>query len=227
MPGRLHHPGRPGLGEFEGVIDLIEMKFVTQRQRPTRRTASSSLVDIPAKYKAEAARVPRAAARRRLARRRRDRRADPRRQAGVRRSCSARRCARARSRASSRPSTAARRRSSTACSCCSTLVVDYLPSPARPAAGRRASHPKTKETVERKPDPKEPFAALAFKTVAESTGDLVYVRIYSGELKPGETYLNTTNGKTERIARFYRMMGDTRQRAGSRPARATSSPSSA
>jgi elongation factor G len=54
------------------------------------------------------------------------------------------------------------------------------------------------------------MSALAFKTVAESNGDLVYIRVYSGEMKPGETYTNTSNGKKERIARFYRMMGDKR-----------------
>src|SRR4029077_9667923 len=40
--------------------------------------------------------------------------------------------------------------------------------------------------------------------------DLVYIRVYSGEMKPGDTYTNTTNGKKERVARFYRMMGDKR-----------------
>ncbi|OWK44564.1 elongation factor G [Fimbriiglobus ruber] len=89
------------------------------------------------------------------------------------------------------------------------LVVDCLPSPLdRPPVD--GIHPKTKEVLTRKPDPKEPLSALAFKTVAESTGDLVYIRVYSGVLKPGENYTNTTNGKRERIARFYRMMGDKR-----------------
>jgi elongation factor G len=96
------------------------------------------------------------------------------------------------------------------------LVVDCLPSPLdRPPV--EGLHPKTKDVVVRKPDAAEPLSALAFKTVAESTGDLVYIRVYSGELKPGETYLNTTSGKKERIARFYRMMGDKRvelERAG-------------
>src|SRR5205823_7296848 len=68
-----------------------------------------------------------------------------------------------------------------------------------------------KEKALRKPDPKEPFAALAFKTVAESTGDLVYLRVYSGLMTPGDTVLNTTNGRSERIGRLYRMMGATRQ----------------
>lgn len=89
------------------------------------------------------------------------------------------------------------------------LIVDCLPHPLdRPPVD--GINPKTGDAVLRKPDPNDPLAALAFKTVAESTGDLVYIRVYSGELKPGETYLNTTTGKKERIARFYRMMGDKR-----------------
>jgi elongation factor G len=89
-------------------------------------------------------------------------------------------------------------------------VVDFLPSPIdRPPV--EGVVPKTKEKAQRKPEPKEPFSGLAFKTVAESTGDLVFVRVYSGVLKPGETYLNTTYGRTERVARIYRMMGATRK----------------
>ena len=89
------------------------------------------------------------------------------------------------------------------------LVVDCLPSPLdRPPVD--GVHPKTKEALKRAPDAKEPMSALAFKTVAETNGDLVYIRVYSGEMKPGETYTNVINGKKERIARFYRMMGDKR-----------------
>jgi elongation factor G len=86
------------------------------------------------------------------------------------------------------------------------LVVDCLPSPLdRPPVD--GVHPKTKEPLKRRPDASEPMSALAFKTVAETNGDLVYIRVYSGEMKPGETYTNVINGKKERIARFYRMMG--------------------
>ncbi|HVK10873.1 MAG TPA: elongation factor G [Gemmataceae bacterium] len=89
-------------------------------------------------------------------------------------------------------------------------VVNFLPSPLdRPPV--EGTNPKTKHTITLKPDTKEPFSGLAFKTVAEPTGDLVYVRVYSGLLKQGDTVLNTTYGKTERIARLYRMMGNTRQ----------------
>ncbi|MFO0927181.1 MAG: EF-Tu/IF-2/RF-3 family GTPase [Gemmataceae bacterium] len=89
-------------------------------------------------------------------------------------------------------------------------VIEYLPSPAERDAVTGIV-PKTKDEVQRKPDPKEPFSGLAFKTVTEPTGDLVYVRIYSGELKPKDEVLNTTTGKSERVARIFRMFGDRRE----------------
>ena len=89
-------------------------------------------------------------------------------------------------------------------------VVDYLPSPAeRPPV--QGIQPKTKEKIERKPDPKDPFSCLAFKTVSEPTGDLVFLRIYSGELHPKDAVANTTVGKEERVARIFRMMGERRE----------------
>src|SRR5262249_18223604 len=55
-------------------------------------------------------------------------------------------------------------------------VVDYLPAPQDRGAVKGIA-PKTKEEVERRPIPSDPVAALAFKTVTEPTGDLVYVRV--------------------------------------------------
>lgn len=90
-------------------------------------------------------------------------------------------------------------------------VVDYLPCPTeRPTITGIVPKSKEKTKAERKPDPKDPFSGLAFKTVTEATGDLVYVRIYSGELHPKDEVLNATTGRTERIARIFRMMGDRR-----------------
>ncbi len=88
-------------------------------------------------------------------------------------------------------------------------VVDFLPSPLdRPPV--TGIVPKTKEEAQRKPDPKEPFSCLAFKTVSEPTGDLVFLRIYSGELHPKDDVLNTAGNRSERVARIFRMMGDRR-----------------
>ena len=91
-------------------------------------------------------------------------------------------------------------------------VVDYLPSPSdRPPVSGPIPKDKEKRRAERKPLPTEPFSALAFKTVTEANGDLVYTRIYSGELRPKDAVMNTTTGKTERIARIFRMMGDRKE----------------
>jgi elongation factor G len=90
-------------------------------------------------------------------------------------------------------------------------VHDYLPSPLdRPPV--ECTVPKSKEHVQRKPIDSDPFAALAFKTVTEKLGDLVYLRIYSGQLRPGEFVLNTALNKQERISHIYRMFGDRRER---------------
>ncbi len=90
-------------------------------------------------------------------------------------------------------------------------VVDYLPSPAdRPPVTASVYRSKEKEQVQRKPDVADPFACLAFKTVSEPTGDLVYLRVYSGTLHPKDEVVNTTTGKSERVARIFRMMGERR-----------------
>jgi elongation factor G len=90
-------------------------------------------------------------------------------------------------------------------------VRDYLPSPLdRPPV--HGTEPKTKDEVERKPDAKDPFSALAFKTVSEKHGDLVFLRIYSGQLRPGDTITNPVNKKAERISHIYRLFGDRRDR---------------
>jgi elongation factor G len=90
-------------------------------------------------------------------------------------------------------------------------VVDYLPSPAdRPPV--QGFVPKTKERAERKPEASDPFCALAFKTVSEKHGDLVFLRIYSGVVRPGDMLQNTSVKRAERISHIYRLFGDRRDR---------------
>ncbi len=90
-------------------------------------------------------------------------------------------------------------------------VLDYLPSPAElpPAKG---FVPNSDEAIERGPDPKAPFAALAFKVALDDGRRHVFLRIYSGTVEPGETVLNTTSGKTERIARLFKVHADKKER---------------
>jgi elongation factor G len=90
-------------------------------------------------------------------------------------------------------------------------VVWYLPSPLDipPARGR---DPKTGEEVERPADDKAPFAALAFKIMADQhLGKLVFTRVYSGMAAQGDSVLNSTTGKKERIGRIVQMHANHRE----------------
>jgi elongation factor G len=59
-----------------------------------------------------------------------------------------------------------------------------------------------------------PFSALAFKVMTDSfVGKLVFVRVYSGELKAGSYVYNTNRGRRERIGRIIRMHANHRSEA--------------
>ena len=88
-------------------------------------------------------------------------------------------------------------------------VVDYLPSPAD-VPPIRGETPKG-EPVERPPERDQPTCALAFKMYADAHGDLTFVRVYAGELVPGQELFNPRARKRERVARVLRMHADTRQ----------------
>jgi len=91
-------------------------------------------------------------------------------------------------------------------------VVDYLPSPldVPPMEGLDPDHPDKK--LLRKPDDKDPFAALAFKIMTDPfVGQLTFIRVYSGQLKSGDSVLNPVKGKTERIGRLLKMHANKRE----------------
>lgn len=91
------------------------------------------------------------------------------------------------------------------------LMVDYLPSPLDVDA-IWGQNPKTGDEISRKPDEKEPMAALAFKIATDPfVGKLIFVRVYSGLLKSGSYVLNTTTGEKERVGRIVRMHADKRE----------------
>ncbi|MCY0944297.1 elongation factor G [Streptomyces antarcticus] len=84
-------------------------------------------------------------------------------------------------------------------------VLAYLPSPADMAPVRGVAGGA--EQV-RAPDPREPFAALAFKVTATATGRLTYLRVYAGTLRKGESVLDAGTGRTERVGRILRVQAD-------------------
>ncbi|MCL2444791.1 elongation factor G [Candidatus Saccharibacteria bacterium] len=91
------------------------------------------------------------------------------------------------------------------------LVVDFLPSPLDVSA-ILGKNPKNGDEIERKPDVKEPMAALAFKIATDPfVGKLIFIRVYSGVLKAGSYILNSTTGEKERVGRLVRMFADKRE----------------
>ncbi|NUQ26920.1 MAG: elongation factor G [Acidobacteriaceae bacterium] len=91
-------------------------------------------------------------------------------------------------------------------------VVDYLPSPLDipPIEGIDPDNPEKK--LVRKSDDNEPLAALGFKIMTDPfVGQLIFIRVYSGGLKAGDTVLNPRTGKTERIGRLLKMHANKRE----------------
>lgn len=84
-------------------------------------------------------------------------------------------------------------------------IVDYLPNPLDIGEVNGTSL-DGEETLTRKPSVQEPFSALAFKiAVHPFFGKLTYVRVYSGQAIPGEQMLNSTKNKKERVGKLFQM----------------------
>jgi elongation factor G len=85
------------------------------------------------------------------------------------------------------------------------LVMELMPSPLDKES-ITGINPDTGVEVSRRPDPKEPFAALAFKIATDPfVGRLCFFRAYSGRLDAGSYVLNTRSGNKERISRIFQM----------------------
>ncbi|SFQ06922.1 elongation factor G [Variovorax sp. PDC80] len=74
-------------------------------------------------------------------------------------------------------------------------IVDWLPKPGEVALPC---------------DPQAPFAALAFKVASDDHGAMVFVRVYSGRLRRGDSMLDATTGRIERAARLYEVQAGDR-----------------
>ncbi len=91
-------------------------------------------------------------------------------------------------------------------------VVDYLPSPLDipPMIGHNPDD--MAEEIVRKANDGEPLSALGFKIMTDPfVGQLIFIRIYSGILRTGDTTLNPRTGKTERIGRLLKMHANKRE----------------
>ncbi len=88
----------------------------------------------------------------------------------------------------------------------------YLPSPLdRPPV--TGLNPKKKDKEEkRKPDPGEPFCGLVFKIVADTHGELYFLRIYSGTLRPNSRVYNPGRDGKELVGKLYHTKADPKDR---------------
>ncbi|MBB3810814.1 elongation factor G [Pseudochelatococcus contaminans] len=90
-------------------------------------------------------------------------------------------------------------------------VVNYLPSPLDRGAIKGIDF-KTEEPTERKPSDEEPLSVLAFKIMDDPfVGTITFSRIYSGVLRAGDSVLNSTRDKKERIGRMLLMHANNRE----------------
>lgn len=91
-------------------------------------------------------------------------------------------------------------------------VVDYMPSPLDvPAITGILDDGKETEAT-READDSQPFAALAFKIATDPfVGTLNFFRVYSGVLKSGDAVYNPVKGKKERVGRLVQMHSNSRE----------------
>jgi elongation factor G len=91
-------------------------------------------------------------------------------------------------------------------------AVDYLPSPIEipPVQGLDPDHPNKK--IARKADDNEPLSALAFKIMTDPfVGQLTFIRLYSGQIKTGDSVWNPRLQRRERIGRLLKMHANKRE----------------
>ena len=90
-------------------------------------------------------------------------------------------------------------------------ILEYLPSPldVPPVEG---TDPKTEEIELRYPDEAHPLSALAFKVMTDPfVGRVVFIRVYSGKVKAGQSVTNVSKGKRERMGRLLHMHANHRE----------------
>jgi elongation factor G len=90
-------------------------------------------------------------------------------------------------------------------------VVDYLPSPLDIPPIEGLNPDDLTEVFIRHSDDSEPFSALGFKLINDPFGKLGFIRVYSGQLRTGDTVLNPRTGKTERVGRLVKMHANKRE----------------
>ncbi|HBE71011.1 MAG TPA: elongation factor G, partial [Planctomycetaceae bacterium] len=93
-------------------------------------------------------------------------------------------------------------------------VGHYLPSPLERPPVIGVDPKKEDKELSRKPDPKEPFCAVVFKILPAKTGDLYWIRVYSGSVDSNSRVLNPNRDKKENIAQLWQIHATKKERQG-------------
>jgi len=90
-------------------------------------------------------------------------------------------------------------------------VIDFMPNPTDVPPVEGVVDAQSGETATRHPDDNEKFAGLAFKIMTDPfVGQLVFIRAYSGIARSGDSVVNVSNSKKERIGRLLQMHANDR-----------------
>jgi elongation factor G len=91
-------------------------------------------------------------------------------------------------------------------------IVDFMPSPVDIGATKGTDMKDEEVAMERMPGDDQPFSALAFKIMTDPfVGKLAFFRVYSGTIAKGTTILNSTKQKKERMGRILQMHANNRE----------------
>ncbi|MFM8573810.1 MAG: EF-Tu/IF-2/RF-3 family GTPase, partial [Pirellula sp.] len=93
-------------------------------------------------------------------------------------------------------------------------VGAYLPCPVDRPAVEGCEPKKPDKKLLRKPDPKDPFCALVFKILPAKTGDMFWIRVYSGKLESNSRVYNPNRDKKENVAQLWQIHASKKDRQG-------------
>ncbi|MCE3016126.1 MAG: elongation factor G [Pirellula sp.] len=93
-------------------------------------------------------------------------------------------------------------------------VGSYLPCPIDRPAVTGIDPKKPEKTLERKPSAKEPFCGLVFKVLPAKTGDMFWIRVYSGRLDSNSRVYNPNRDKKENVAQLWQIHATKREKQG-------------
>jgi len=93
-------------------------------------------------------------------------------------------------------------------------VTHFLPCPLDRPPVEGCDPKKLDKKLLRKPDPKEPFCGLVFKILPAKTGDMFWIRVYSGRLESNSRVYNPNRDKKENVAQLWQIHATKKERQG-------------